>query len=311
MLEFPIEDLGEADLPEAREVVRIAFATFMGVPAPGEFWADRDYVEGRWRAPHTAWFKIVQQGRIAAVAGVARWGSHAVVGPVAVLPAYWDRKLAKALMGRIVAQLDAWGVRHAGLFTFPDSPRHIGLYQRFGFWPRALTAVLDREVVPGSAPLDEPHGLPALSEQALADCAVLTGGLAEGLDVRGELQAVEVLGLGSNLLLYGEGGQLDSFAACHFGPRSEAGAEVCYVKFGAVRGGEGVEVRFDRLIEACEGVARTTGQRRLMLGVNTARQPAYARLLNRGFAIRILGITLHRGSGSYDRPECWVLDDWR
>ena len=304
-----VQPLLEADLPAARDVVRKAFAAFMGVASPGEFWNDRDYVEGRWRAPHTAWFKIEQGGVIAGVAGVARWGNHAVVGPVAVLPKYWDRKLAKALMAAVDKQLDTWQVSHAGLFTFPDSPRHLGLYQGFGFWPQALTAVMEREAV---GTLGAP--LPTVAALGLADfddCAALTHGIAQGLDVRGELQAVEALKLGANLLLRTVSGELEAFAACHFGPRSEAGEGVCYVKFAAIRGGEEAPARMSRLLAACDNLAVAQGQRSLMLGVNTGRRQAYQQLLNAGFAVRILGITLHRGTGDYDQPQNWVFDDWR
>ncbi len=41
-----------------------------------------------------------------------------------------------------------WGTRHVGLFTFADSPKHVGLYQKYGFWPRSLTAIMSRPVEP-------------------------------------------------------------------------------------------------------------------------------------------------------------------
>jgi hypothetical protein len=34
----------EADLVEARRIFRVAFGTFIGVPDPEAFWADREYV---------------------------------------------------------------------------------------------------------------------------------------------------------------------------------------------------------------------------------------------------------------------------
>jgi hypothetical protein len=36
--------LREEDLPEAERIFRLAFGTFIGVPEPETFWADRDYV---------------------------------------------------------------------------------------------------------------------------------------------------------------------------------------------------------------------------------------------------------------------------
>ena len=40
--------------------------------------------------------------------------------------------------------LAGWGIRHAGLFTFAHSPKHVHLYQKFGFWPRFLTAIMSK-----------------------------------------------------------------------------------------------------------------------------------------------------------------------
>jgi hypothetical protein len=47
---------------------------------------------------------------------------------------------------------EQWGTRHAGLFTFAASARHVGLYQKFGFWPRYLTAIMSMPVTPPQAP---------------------------------------------------------------------------------------------------------------------------------------------------------------
>ena len=44
--------------------------------------------------------------------------------------------------------LKRWDVLHRGLYTFAQSPKHIALYQRYGFWPRFLTAVMEKELQP-------------------------------------------------------------------------------------------------------------------------------------------------------------------
>ena len=38
--------------------------------------------------------------------------------------------------------------RQAGLFTFASSPKHLGLYQAYGFWPGQLVAILGKPVSP-------------------------------------------------------------------------------------------------------------------------------------------------------------------
>jgi len=40
-----------------------------------------------------------------------------------------------------------WNTKHAGLFTFAQSSKHIALYQKFDFWPRFLTAVMSKNVI--------------------------------------------------------------------------------------------------------------------------------------------------------------------
>ena len=110
---FSVEPLTAADLPATTEVVRLAFATWMGAAEPGEFWNDRDYVRSRFAAPHTAWLKALDGTRLVGAICVTRWGRHGILGPLAVHPDYWDAKVAKALMGAAVAQLDVWQLVHA------------------------------------------------------------------------------------------------------------------------------------------------------------------------------------------------------
>lgn len=308
---FSVEPLTAADLPATTEVVRLAFAAWMGAAEPGEFWNDRDYVRSRFAAPHTAWFKALDGERLVGAVCVTRWGRHGILGPLAVHPDYWDAKVAKALMGAAVEQLDAWQLVHAGLFTFPDSPRHLGLYQGFGFWPQTLTAVMGRPLQAQPATPALRLSLAAEPDRLLAACAELGRANAPGLDVSAEMAAVREQQLGESLLLQDAQGRAEGFAVCHFGPNSEAGTGVCYVKCAAVLPGTGAEARFARLIAACDGLARDHGQQRLLAGVNTARLGAYRWLLAEGFRSEILGITLHRGEAHYDHPEVWLLDDWR
>src|SRR6478736_1646097 len=55
-------------------------------------------------------------------------------------------------------QFERWRTRHAGLCTFPYSTKHIWLYQKFGFYPRYLTAIM---AAPASS-----TGAPALPPEA-------------------------------------------------------------------------------------------------------------------------------------------------
>ena len=47
-----IRPLTKDDLPAARRIFCTAFGTFLGAPDPENFWADLDYVYGRFAAEH-------------------------------------------------------------------------------------------------------------------------------------------------------------------------------------------------------------------------------------------------------------------
>jgi hypothetical protein len=105
---------------------------------------------------------------------------------------------------------------------------------------------------------------------------------------------------------------LAGFAICHWGPASEAGEGCCFIKFGAVRPGPGVEDRFDALLDACAALAREIGMPNVLAGVNTGREEAYRHMLRRGFRTQFQGVTMHRpNEPGYSRPGLFVLDDWR
>ena len=99
---------------------------------------------------------------------------------------------------------------------------------------------------------------------------------------------------------------------CHYGPRSEAGADNCFVKFGAVRDGPSAEQDYSRLLDACGALAAAVNMPRLLAGVNMARYEAYRHLVARGFRTEVQGVTMHRHNDpGYCRPGVYVLDDWR
>src|SRR5690348_11936668 len=77
-------------------------------------------------------------GRISSPTG----GSVGFFGPITVRPDRQAQGIGNDLVGAVIAQLDSWGTRHAGLFTFPQSAMHLALYYKFGFNARFLTAVM-------------------------------------------------------------------------------------------------------------------------------------------------------------------------
>ena len=253
-----VRDLRESDLTLADAILRSAFDTFTGVTS---LFGDKDYVHTRWLADPGAAFAAEQDGQLAGTNFVTRWGTVGFFGPLSVRPELWDQGVASRLMQATVALFDRWGTTHAGLFTFAHSPKHHGLYQKFGFWPRFLTPVMTKAPIaprPSPQPIRYTALPPAERARAVDACGELTATAYEGLDLEREIRAVESHGLGEVLLLDDSSG-LAGMAVCHLGAGTEAGGQGCYVKFGLARPGPGAEVRFGTLLDACESLAVDNG----------------------------------------------------
>ena len=311
-----IRPLLEADLAEADRIMRLAFGTFLGLPDPGTFMGDADYVRSRWAADPASALAAEVDGRLVGTNFVTRWGSVGFFGPLTVEPALWDKGVARALLDETMPMFDRWGVTHAGLFTFPQSPKHLGLYQSYGFQPRFLTPVLAKPLSSGPArPVGGRWGTVRDAADIgiiVAACARITDATYAGLDVTREIEATVTQKLGDTVLVLGDGGEIDAFAVCHTGAGSEAGTGTCFVKFGAALPGPGAADRFARLLTACEAFAAEEGARAVVAGVNTARRGAYQTLLDRGYRPQMIGVTMHKPDESaYHDTHAWVIDDWR
>ncbi len=309
-----VRNLQENDLPEADRIFRLAFGTFNGMPDPLQFGGDSDKVRTRWLADPAAALGAKVDGDLVGSNFVTNWGSVGYFGPLTVHPDFWDRGVATSLLEPTLALLAAWGCRHRGLYTYSQSPKHLGLYQKFGFWPQFLTAIMSRMVAP--AALGPEVSLFSQAEAgAQADlvrqCAALTDAVYEGLDIGREIMALEKQRLGDTLLLWDEVG-LVGFAAVHCGAGSEAGSGHGYVKFGAARPGPKAGAYFERLLAACDAYSASQGGRCLIAGTNLAREATYNRMRARGFRPYLVGVAMHQpNEPGYHRPDAWVIDDWR
>lgn len=307
-----VRPLQESDLAEARAIFRLAFGTFLGLPDPQQFAVGREYISTRWQADPSAALAADLDGVLAGSNFAINWGSFGFFGPLTIRPELWNRGIAQNLLAATMDIFERWETREAGLFTFANSPKHVCLYQKFGFWPRFLTALMSKPVQPASIPyvkysqLTEPH-----QAEALDACRRLTDAIYEGLDVTGEIRSVQKQHLGETLLLWG-GDRLEAFAVCHCGEGTEAGADNCYVKFAAVRPSPEAERSFDHLLNACETFAAESGLHSLEVGVNLHRTLAYRRLLQRGFRTLTQGVSMHKpNSAAYNREDVYLLDDLR
>ena len=306
----------ESEVDEADQIVRLAFGTFLGLPDPMLFMGDRNFLRPRWQARNTKVLAARSEGRLIGSNVVTRWGSFGFFGPLTVLPAFWDRGVARRLLEATVKILDGWGVRHGGLFTFAQSAKHVGLYNKFGFWPGYLTALMKHKPEAGAATPSNARVavMSSLSksqrEEAMKACARLTGGIDKGLDLSDEIRAVMSQGIGEVVLTYTRT-TLDGFAVCMTGAGTEGGSTACYVKFGAARGGAGAGARFEQLLGAMDGFAAARGLE-VEAGVSLARRDAFVRMRAHGFRSFTQGVAMHRPHGEwYDRNDVYVTDDWR
>jgi N-acetylglutamate synthase-like GNAT family acetyltransferase len=206
-----IRPMADSDLPTARKIFCAAFGTFLGAPDPETFWTDRDYVYGRHGAEHVKSFCAELDGELVGLNMVTRWGSVGFFGPLAVRPDLWNRGIAQPLVQAVSDAFDEWGVSHAGLCTFPHSPKHIHLYTKFGFHPRFLTALMMAPAKAAEA-TDRWSRYSALApgDRAAAEaaCREVADALHPGLDLSGEIRTVAERNLGDTLLLQDGAGVL-------------------------------------------------------------------------------------------------------
>ncbi|MGB9144620.1 MAG: GNAT family N-acetyltransferase [Acidobacteriaceae bacterium] len=313
-LPVKIGPLKGSELPEADRIMRLAFGTFLGIPDPMNFMGDRNFMASRFHAKHVKVLAARLDGRLIGVNAATRWGSFAFFGPLVILPEFWDKGIAQRLLAPTMKLFERWDLRCSGLFTFAHSAKHVSLYQKFGYWPRSLTALMTRTPDAGAAQANPPTVLSALPraarEQAIAGCAKLTNKIEKGLDLTGEIRAVLAQRSGDVVLTHTRGA-LDGFAVCLCGPGSEGGAKTCYIKFGAARGGAGAGDRFDRLLDACDVFASSRGVP-LEAGVNLAREDAFRRMRSHGYRSMTQGVAMLRPNlPGFNRPDVYVIDDWR
>jgi GNAT superfamily N-acetyltransferase len=313
-----VDLLKREELPEADRICRLAFGTFLGLPDPMVFMGDRQFIASRWRGKHVTALAARHGGRLIGTSFLTRWGSFAFFGPLTVLPEFWDRGVAQALLEATVARFDREGLKRTALFTFPHSTKHVGLYRKFGYWPAYLTSLMRLELTPDLAPNENaPAPFVHLSklkktarEEAIAACRRLTHRIDKGLDLRGEMQSILAQKIG-DVLLNSTRATLDSFAICCHGDGSEGGAGLCYVKFAAARPGAGAGGRFDRLLDSIAAFAASRGVP-VETGVNMAREDAFRRMAARGYKTFAQGVAMQRPHApGYNRADAYVLDDWR
>jgi GNAT superfamily N-acetyltransferase len=308
--------LRESELEEADRIFRVAFGTYIGLPNPADFMGDRNLLISRWYAPHVKTLAARDKGRLIGSNQITRWGSFAFFGPLTVLPEYWDRGIAQRLLDATIKIFEKQGPQRTGLFTFPHSTKHVGLYQKYGYWPGYLTALMKLSPEDGAAGGKgaKPVYLTKLKrserESAIAACSKLTNVIVRGLDLTSELRMLVKQQSGEAVMTYTRN-VLDGFALCFHGAGTEGGTKTCYVKFAAARSGAAAGQRFDRVLDACIEFAASRAAA-LEAGMNLAREDAYRRMRAHGFRPFAQGVSMQRPHApGHNRADAYVIDDWR
>jgi len=323
-MESVIRSLKEADLGEADRVSRLSFGTFLGLPDPMSFFGDADFISTRFRADPSLSLAAEVDGNFVGSNFIANWGSVGVFGPLTVHPDFWDKSIAKRLLDKTMEILKELKTKHIGIFTFSNSPKHVHLYQKYDFWPRFLTAVMSKPV---KAEYTMEDGQELISWTKYSDmkkerpseildyCYSLTDSIYEGLDLKVEIQSVANQKLGDTILLTdNKGNKLLGLAVCHCGPKTEAGSNTCYVKFGSVIASEdkSESANFDELIKCCEHFAATQGLSKLAAGVNLGNLAAYRKMISKGFRTEFQGVMMTKNNDpGYHIEDVYAIDDWR
>lgn len=313
-VKISIRPLLDTDLDEVDQIYRLAFGTFLGLTDPLQFGGDTDTIRTRWKADPSAALGAEVDGRLVGTNFLAKWGSVGLFGPLTIHPDFWDRGIAQDLLRKTMGIFDRWAVTQACLFTHAESPKHVALYQKFGFWPRFLTAIMSTSLQTKDRS-SKAIRFSGISEgkikDVLAQCSQVTNLIYQGLDVRREIIAVFKQKLGDTLLFWNST-ELSGFAVCHCGHGTEAGTGACYVKFAAVAPGPDAESHFVQLLQSCETFAASQGLERLIAGINTARYSAYTTMIARGYRTFRLGVAMHKSNEpGYNRDGIYVIDDWR
>jgi ribosomal protein S18 acetylase RimI-like enzyme len=315
------------DVPKVQDIIEQGFADFFERQfgtRPRQVFGGAQYVHHRWlMEPWGCFVAEETSGKLVGAAVSVLWGSLGLVGPVAVLPNHQHQGIGQQLVAACQAFFDENEVTLRGLVTYPQSPRHLAFYQKFGYRPRGLVAITTRslERVEGAAGprlVKPPFGVRRFSslEEArkktvLAKLRRISNAVRRGMDLRKEVEIADGLALGDTLLLE-RGSEVIGFAVFHTPGRGEAPHGSLYLKFLAIDPRHRKPEHVLALLGALEEVAVEGQLTRLIAPVYTYYWTAYQTLLQRGYSIDVVMVRMRRGKPVEDEnPSDLVLDDWR
>lgn len=322
-----IRRVRKGDLAKVRDAIEQAFGDFYERQVgtrPRQVFGGAQYVHHRWLMEPWGCFVAEEgEGKIVGASIAVVWGSVGLVGPVAVLTPYQNQGIGQQLLRATQGFFEENKVTLQGVVTYPGSPKHLLLYQKFGYKPKGLMAItskpLDRrEIAPAPKPSKPPlqiRHFSALEESkkkaTMQRFRRITNQLYRGMDIGKEVEIVDGLALGDTLLLE-KGRELIGFAIYHTPGVSEAPQGALYLKFLAFDARRKRPDHFHLLVTALEDLAHAAGLQRVIAPAYTYYWQAYQGLLDRGYQIDLAMVRMKRGKQeNYEDPSDLVLDDWR
>src|SRR5437016_2755448 len=318
----------KGDLSKVRDVFEQTFGDFLERQLgtrPRQAFGGAQYVHHRWlMEPWGCFVAEEDNAKIVGAALAVTWGTVGILGPVAVLTNYQNQTIGQQLIRAAQEFFEENKAALQGCVTYPASPKHLFLFHKFGYKPKALTAVMSRTIdrTPPQAAVTKPskaalavRRFSALEETkkkaTLARMHRITNAICRGMDLSKEVEIVDGLALGDTLLLE-RGRDLVGFAIYHTPGVSEAPSGALYVKFTAIDPPQRKVEHLTEFIAALETLGQELGMQRVILPVYSRYWLAYNTLVQCGYQIDFTMIRMQRGrQEDYEDPTHLVLDDWR
>ena len=318
----------KGDLSKVRDVFEQTFGDFLERQLgtrPRQAFGGAQYVHHRWlMEPWGCFVAEEDNAKIVGAALAVTWGTVGILGPIAVLTNYQNQTIGQQLIRAAQEFFEENKAALHGCVTYPTSPKHLFLFHKFGYRPKALTAVMSRAVdrTPPRAAVPKP-GKPALTvrrfssleetkkKATLARMHRVTNAICRGMDLSKEVEIVDGLALGDTLLLE-RGRDLVGFTIYHTPGVSEAPSGALYVKFLAIDPPQRKVEYLNEFVAALETLGQELGMQRVILPVYSRYWLAYNTLVQYGYQIDFTMIRMQRGrQEDYEDPTHLVFDDWR
>ena len=321
-----IRRVRKGDLSKVRDVIEQTFSDFLERQLgtrPRQPFGGAQYVHHRWLMEPWGCFVAEEDGgKLVGAALAVTWGTVGIIGPVAVLTNYQNQTIGQQLIQACEGFFEENKTTLAGVVTYPASPKHLYVYHKFGYRPKALTAimsrVLGRDGAAGARAVRAGVGVRRYStleetkkKAALARFHRITNAVCRGMDLAKEVEIVDGLALGDTVL-FERGRDVVGFAVYHVPGVSEAPQGALYVKALVIDPLQKKVENLESAVAAMEDLAHDLGLPRVILPVYTRYWAAYSALLKCGYQTDFTMIRMQRGKQEdYEDPSHLVLDDWR